>query len=384
VVGLTILTILAVRRFRPHWPAFLVAVALASAAAWLLGLPAETIGSRFGGVPRALPLPALPEFSLDKDRAVLPDAAAFALLGATESLLSAVVADGMTGRRHRSNCELVAQGAANIGSALFGGMVVTGIIARTATNVRSGARGPVAGILHAAFLLLFMLLAAPLLAFIPLAALAGVLVVVAWNMVERHAAAALLRSSRGDALVLGATFLLTVFRDLTEAIVVGSAVGALIVLRRMAQAISIETHTPLVAGDRADAEDGGRTPYDAGLSADPDVMVYRISGAFFFGAASSIGAVLDRLAEQPRSFVLDMAAVPFLDSTAANTIEGFSRKLARNGVKLVVTGASRSVRHVLVRHGVRPPHVRFTPSIEEALLRLRRAETPSAPRQDAA
>jgi SulP family sulfate permease len=238
--------------------------------------------------------------------------------------------------------------------------------------------------LHAAFLLLFMLLAAPLLAFIPLAALAGVLVVVAWNMVERHAAAALLRSSRGDALVLGATFLLTVFRDLTEAIVVGSAVGALIVLRRMAQAISIETHTPLVAGDRADAEDGGRTPYDAGLSADPDVMVYRISGAFFFGAASSIGAVLDRLAEQPRSFVLDMAAVPILDSTAANTIEGFSRKLARNGVKLVVTGASRSVRHVLVRHGVRPPHVRFTPSIEEALLRLRRAETPSAPRQDAA
>src|SRR5690606_30573921 len=148
-----------------------------------LELPVETIGSRFGGIDTALPLPMLPALDLDKLQAVLPAALAFALLGSIESLLSAVVADGMTGRRHRSNCELVAQGFANIASALFGGFCVTGTIARTATNVRAGAHGPLAGVLHAVFLLLFVLLAAPLASHVPLAALAGVLAVVAWNMV---------------------------------------------------------------------------------------------------------------------------------------------------------------------------------------------------------
>ena len=156
-----IAVILAVRRYRPHWPAFLIAVALASVAARLLGLPVETIGTRFGGIPSALPAPRLPELSIEKITAVLPAALSFALLGGIESLLSAVVADSMTGRRHRSNCELVAQGIANIASALFGGICVTGTIARTATNVRAGARGPVAGMSHALFLLLFMLVAAP-------------------------------------------------------------------------------------------------------------------------------------------------------------------------------------------------------------------------------
>src|SRR6185295_2169843 len=171
--------------------------------------------------PRSLPFPALPAISLDKAIAVLPDAVSFALLGSIESLLSAVVADGMTGRRHRSNCELVAQGAANVASALFGGICATGTIARTATNVRAGAHGPVAGILHSLFLLLLMLVAAPLFRYIPLASLAGVLAVVAWSMVEKAAFATLMRASVGDAGVLLATFLLTIFRGLTEAIVVG-------------------------------------------------------------------------------------------------------------------------------------------------------------------
>jgi SulP family sulfate permease len=171
-------------------------------------------------------LPALPSFDLALMQAVLPDAIAFTLLGAIESLLSAVVADGMTGRRHRSNCELVAQGFANIGSALFGGICVTGTIARTATNVRSGAHGPVAGMLHVVFLLVFIAGAAPLASYIPLAALAGVLAVVAWNMVEKTAFAALIRSSWGDALVLLVTFALVVFRDLTEGIVVGFEAAA--------------------------------------------------------------------------------------------------------------------------------------------------------------
>ena len=218
VALVSIMIIVALRMVRPNWPGILIAVVGAAFAAWALSLPVETIGTRFGGIPRELPWPALPSFSLAKAQAVLPDAIAFALLGAIESLLSAVVADGMTGRRHRSNCELVAQGVANIGSALFGGICVTGTIARTATNVRAGARGPVSGMLHALFLLAFMLIAAPLASYIPLAALAAVLVVVAWNMAEKHEFATLLRSSWGDATVLLATFLLTIFRDLTEGI----------------------------------------------------------------------------------------------------------------------------------------------------------------------
>ncbi|TAJ25222.1 MAG: sodium-independent anion transporter, partial [Reyranella sp.] len=198
---LTIGGIAGLKRVAPHWPGMLLVVVAASLVTFALGLPVETIGSRFGGIPSMLPMPSLPEISLAKIEAVLPDAVAFALLGAIESLLSAVVADGMTGRRHRSNAELVAQGVANVGAALFGGICATGTIARTATNVRAGARGPVAGMLHSVFLLAFMLVAAPLAAYIPLAALAGVLAVVAWNMAEKHEFVTLLRSSRGDAVV---------------------------------------------------------------------------------------------------------------------------------------------------------------------------------------
>lgn len=175
----TMAVISLVKRHRPHWPVLLIAVTLASMAAWLFALPVETIGSRFGGVPSSLPAPSLPALDLARLGALLPDALAIALLGSIESLLSAVVADSMTGRRHRSNTELVAQGMANIGAALFGGITATGTIARTATNVRAGAHGPVSGMLHAVYLLGFMLLLAPLMAKIPLAALAGLLAIVA-------------------------------------------------------------------------------------------------------------------------------------------------------------------------------------------------------------
>ncbi|MGE4164919.1 MAG: SulP family inorganic anion transporter, partial [Xanthobacteraceae bacterium] len=162
LAGATVLIIAGLKKVRPHWPGLIIAVAATTVAAALLGLSAATIGSTFGGIPGTLPLPKLPDVTLTKLQAVLPNAIAFALLGSIESLLSAVVADGMTGRRHRSNCELVAQGFANVASALFGGICVTGTIARTATNVRSGAHGPIAGMLHSAFLLLFVLIAAPL------------------------------------------------------------------------------------------------------------------------------------------------------------------------------------------------------------------------------
>ncbi len=365
--------ILAVRRYRPHWPAFLIAVALASVAAWLFGLPVETIGTRFGGLPSALPAPRLPELSIEKIAAVLPAALSFALLGGIESLLSAVVADSMTGRRHRSNCELVAQGIANIASALFGGLCVTGTIARTATNVRAGARGPVAGISHAMFLLLFMLVAAPLASFIPLAALAAVLAVVAWNMAEKHEMATLLRASRGDAVVLLVTFVLVVFRDLTEGILVGFGIGALLFLHRMAQAIEVDQPRPMVEEDRADAVgDASRTRYDAALASDPDIVVYRISGAFFFGAAAAVAAALDRIGEHPKAYVIDFSGVPIVDSTAAATIEGFARKAKRHGAALYITGARAPVRRVLLAHGVRPPQVRFKAELRDAVAAAKR------------
>ena len=365
IVSIAIIVVL--RRFRPHWPGILIAVTVAAVAAWLLSLPIETIGTRFGGIPRQLPHPSLPSFSLAKVQSVLPDAIAFALLGAIESLLSAVVADGMTGRRHRSNCELVAQGFANIGSALFGGICVTGTIARTATNVRAGARGPVSGMLHSLFLLLFMLVAAPLASFIPLAALAAVLAVVAWNMAEKREFALLIRTSRGDAVVLLATFLLTVFRDLTEGILVGFALGAALFINRMAEITEVEADTPLVPADRADFADGERTPYDARLAADPDILVYRISGAFFFGAASSVGAVLDSIADQRKAFVVDFAAVPFLDSTAANAMARVAAKAARQGIRLYITGASATVRRALLTHGVVRPRATYRETIARAV-----------------
>ncbi|MER8394456.1 SulP family inorganic anion transporter [Mesorhizobium sp. M0045] len=370
VAALTIITIATLRRFRPKWPAMLIAIGLASLVVALLAMPAETIGTRFGGIPRSLQWPAFPPLSLDRIIDVLPDAIAFALLGAIESLLSAVVADGMTGRRHRSNCELVAQGFANIASALFGGICTTGTIARTATNVRAGAHGPVSGMMHSAILLALMLVAAPLASYIPLAALAGVLAVVCWNMFEKQAFATLLRASRGDALVLMATFLIVIFRDLTEGIVVGFALGSILFIDRMAKSIAVEAdHQSLVQEDVADRA----SAYDSSEASDADTVVYRISGAFFFGAASTVGTVLDRIADQRKNFILDCSAVPFFDSTAANVIEGAAHKAKRAGVRFIISGASPQTRRMLINHGVKRPLVTYAASITDARAQLKKA-----------
>jgi len=220
-----------VRRWRPTWPGMLIAVVAAALAAFVFHLPVQTIGGKFGGIPHGLPMPALPPVSLDLLWLLLPTALSFTLLGGIESLLSAKVADGMTARKHRPNMELVAQGIANIASALFGGISVTGTIARTATNVRAGAVSPLAGIMHAGFILVFMLVAAPLASFIPLSALAGVLVVVAWNMAEKKEFAALLRDWRTGAVLI-ATFGLTLVKDLTWGIVAGCLLAAVFALMK--------------------------------------------------------------------------------------------------------------------------------------------------------
>jgi SulP family sulfate permease len=229
----TVALILLTRRLRPTWPSLLVGLAATGAGAAAFHLPVETIATRFGELPHGLPLPQIPPISLAAIQSIGPTALSFTLLGAIESLLSAKVADGLTARRHRSNMELVAQGAANMASALFGGLPVTGTIARTATNIRAGAQTPVAGMLHAAFLMGFMLVAAPLCGFAPLSSLAGVLLVVAWGMVEKGDLLAMLRRP-ADAVVLAVTFAVTVLVDLVWGIGAGcAAAGAFAGVRRL-------------------------------------------------------------------------------------------------------------------------------------------------------
>ena len=360
----TIAAILLLRRFRPRWPSMLIAIAAASMMAALLGLPVETIGTRFGGIPHALPLPSVPALSVERVTALLPDALSLALLGGIESLLSAVVADTMTGRRHRSNCELVAQGLANMASALFGGICVTGTIARTATNVRSGAVGPVSGILHSVFLLAFMLLAAPLASYIPLAALAGILVVVAWSMAERHEFWSTLWRSRGEALVLLATFLLTVFRDLTEGIVVGVTLGSFLFMYRMTQVVSVETGMANPIDDIADDVNRSRPNDDA---SDRETLVCRFTGPLFFGVATSIVTTLERIGGFPSTVILDLSRVPLADISAAASLKDFVDRARSHGAAVFVAGATTGVRQALQHEHLKLPEAAFVANVDDAL-----------------
>ncbi|MDP2359001.1 MAG: SulP family inorganic anion transporter [Beijerinckiaceae bacterium] len=356
--------ILVLRRIAPRFPGLLAAVAVGAIVTWAFGLPVETIGTKFGGIPRTLPAPGLPDISVSQIFQLIPAAIAIAVLGSIESLLSAVVADGMTGRRHRSNCELVAQGWANIASALFGGMCATGTIARTATNVRARAHGPIAGILHAVFLLAFMFLAAPLAAWIPLAALAAVLAVVAYDMIEKEHFVAILRTSRGEATVLLATFLVTIFRDLTEGIAVGVVLGSILFMHRMAELVEVTTGESILDEDRADEATADRTAYEPQIGG--DIVVYRIAGPFFFGAASQVSLVLEQIGAPPKAYVLDLSGVPLADQTAAQTILIFAKKAKRHGARVMIAGARRDVIRILMRAGLDRSIVDYASNVTEA------------------
>ena len=211
-----------------------------------------------------------------------------------------------------------------------------------------------------------MLIAAPLAAYIPLATLAGVLTIVAWNMIEKPAIAILIRSGWGEATVLGTTFFLTIFRDLTEAIVVGFSLGSVLFIQRMSRATAVTAHSPFVGGDVAD-ELAARAPYREETAANPDIVIYRITGALFFGATASIGSVLDRIQDNHKALIVDFSAVPFLDSTGANMIEGLAHKAHKRGVALWQTGASRDIQRVFVTHGLKKPLVNYTREVEDAV-----------------
>ena len=327
----TLSVIVMLRKLAPKWPGFLIAVVASSLAVALLKLPVDTIGSRFPDMSAGLPMPSLPEFSLAKVAAVLPSAFTIAFLAGIEALLSAVVADGMAGTRHRSDQELIGQGVANLGSALFGGLPATGAIARTATNIRSGAKTPVAGMMHAAFLLLFILFASDLMAYVPMAALAAILFMVAWGMSEYKRFVALLRMPNSDRAVLLLTFGLTVLVDLTVAIGVGVALASLLFMARMAEAVEVDAGIAQESG--LDAEDmHQRDALPRG------VEVFRINGPFFFGVAGELLDTLRRVGSSPKVLILRMRLVPLLDASGVQALEEFVEQARISGARVILSG----------------------------------------------
>jgi SulP family sulfate permease len=348
--ALALATILVLRRWRPRWPVMLIGVAAAALLAAALSLPVETIGSRFGGIPRSLPAPSLPVITFARLVELFPAAATIAFLAGIESLLSAVIADGMTGRHHRSNGELVAQGVANLAAAIFGGIPATGAIARTATNIRSGARTPLSGMLHAVFLLVFMWALAPLAAAIPLAALGGVLAVVAWNMAEVKSFRHIMRAPAGDRLVLLLTFGLTVLVDITVAIGVGVVVASLLFMRRMAQVTQHSSGIDLMPADRPDRPNDPARGFERDL---PDgVQMYRIEGPLFFGVASHLNDVMERIGRPPKVFILRLGQVPFIDASGAHALEDFIDSCERRGTRIILSRLQDQPRAVLDGMGI--------------------------------
>ena len=352
--------VVALRRFAPRLPGFLAAIVASSLAASVLGLPVETIGSRFPDIPSGLPAPALPNISVAAVTQVLPSAFTIAFLAGIEALLSAVVADGMAGTRHRSSQELVGQGVANIGSALFGGLPATGAIARTATTVRAGGRTPVAGIMHALFLLLFVLFATDLMAYVPMAALAAILFVVAWGMSEIGRFIALMKLGGSDRTVLLLTFVLTVFVDLTVAIGVGVTVASLVFMARMSEAVEF--------GDDDGPDEEGQEEQTQRDSLPPGVEVFRINGPLFFGVAGELLDTLRRMGQKPGGIILRMRLVPLLDVSGITMIKEFVEQTRLAGTRLILSGVRPEPRAMLSRAGlVEGEDLYFVPDYRAAL-----------------
>ena len=327
-------------------PGPLVALVLATTAQAYFQFPGvATIGTEFGGIPRGLPSLSMPEITLPRVLELLGPAFTIAMLGAIESLLSAVVADGMAGTRHDSNQELVGQGIANLAAPLFGGFAATGAIARTATNVRNGGTGPLAGLTHVLTLVLVLLFLAPLAEYVPLAALAAVLFVVAWNMSEvRHFAGMVRRAPRADVTVLLITFLLTVFGDLVLAVNVGVIIAMFQFLRRMSSAVEVAQ----LAGTELDAALGKRQ----WTALPPGVMVYSIDGPFFFGAVDTFERSLAQTHTDPKRLILVLQRVPFMDITGIQSLEEAMRDLRRRGVDVILCGANPRVKAKLEKAGL--------------------------------
>lgn len=337
--GLSLLLVLFAPRLKgmARIPSPLVAMLLATLLQWWFAFPGvATIGSEFGGLPQALPQFKVPELSVAQMLLLIGPAFTIAMLGAIESLLSAVVADGMAGTRHDSNQELIGQGIANIVSPLFGGFAATGAIARTATNIRSGGSNPLAGIVHSVTLVAVLLFLAPLAAHIPLAALAAILFVVAWNMSEVHRFSHILKKApTADRAILVITFLLTVFADLVVAVNVGVILAILHFLRRMSEVVETEALDTVALKDELEAQGMQALP--------PDTAVYEINGPMFFGAVEKFERVLLQTNTLPKLLILRLHRVPFMDITGIQTLENVINSLHKRGVRVVLCEANPRV-----------------------------------------
>lgn len=347
LAGGTLTLIFLLRRFFPRFPGAILAVILATVVAYVWNLPLETIQSKFGGIPSMLPAPSWPSFNLEKVQEVFPAAITIALLGGIESLLSAMVADGMIGHRHRSNTELVAQGLANIGSVLFGGIPATGAIARTTANIKMGAKTPVAGMIHAVTLLLLMLFLSPLAAMVPLAALSAVLIFVAWNMSEIPHFIEILRSDLSDAIVMVLTFLITVLIDLTAAVQVGVILSAVLFLKKMTDSTTVQACRILMMEESKQGLEDPDSDILLREDVPSDVIVFEIRGPFFFAVADLLSEALRRLTEKPRVFILRMRQVPMIDTTGLKAMRHFNSKCQEQGILFLVSGAQPAVLSLL-------------------------------------
>jgi SulP family sulfate permease len=362
---LVVVTIFAVNRFS-RVPGAIVALIGSTIAVVLLKLPLETIGTRFGGIPTGLPAIVVPHFRPELLTGLLVPAVTVAMLGAIESLMSATVADRMSGDRHDSNTELIAQGIANIVSPLVGGLPATGAIARTATNIRSGARTPVAGIVHSATLFLILLVAAPLAAAIPLAVLAGILLVVSWNMGEWHEIPELLRLTKTDISVWLVTFGLTVFADLTVAVEVGMVLAALLFILRVA-----DTTTVTAVTDEYVREGHAHILQDKTLP--PYAKVFRIQGPFLFGATEKLRVILDHMDDLPEVVVIRLRNMTALDGTGLRALEELADGLRHTGRDVIFCGAKHQPAQLMARADFhrRVGDLNICANIQEAIDRAR-------------
>jgi SulP family sulfate permease len=381
VIGVTtILIIIFFSKITHVIPGSLVAILLATIAVQAFHLPVETIGSRFGSIPSSLPTPGVPHLDWDIIKNSVRPAFTIAILGGIESLLSAVVADGMIGGNHKSNMELVAQGGANIASALFGGIPATGAIARTATNVKNGGRTPVAGIIHALTLLVIMLLVGKWATLIPMSCLAGILVIVAYNMSEHTTFVAIARGSRSDATVLVTTFLLTVLFDLTLAIEIGMVLAVFLFMRKMIKVSNVSSYLNEDKHQVTDANAVSRYTIPHG------VEIFELTGPMFFGAAYKFKDAIRVIEKKPKVLIVRMRHVPVIDATGIHTIKDVLRMCRHDKMQLILSGIQPPVleefrkSRLLFQVGKRY----VTPDFETALQRAKevlgeKKHTPSIP-----
>ncbi len=344
----TMLLVFQFHRISKIIPGSIIAIVATTVIVQYFNLPVDTIESNYGDIPSSLPMPELPTISFGMIQALIQPAFAIAILGSIESLLSAVVADGMIGGRHRSNMELVAQGTANIFSSLFGGIPATGAIARTATNVKNGGRTPIAGITHALVLLGIMILVAPYAKLIPMACLAGILIVVAWHMGEWPHFFAMFKSNRNDVIIMVTTFVLTVMFDLIIAIEVGIVLAAFMFMNRMSDALAMQT-----AGSvSVDPSPSSEAMFEEELSGIPDgVLLYEINGPLFFGASQKFQETLLDLHQLPKILILRMRYVPFIDATGIQRLKVITQQLNAKGTAIVLSGVLPEVKRELFQSG---------------------------------